>query len=349
MSNHEMASADMSSDKALDAQPQVPVTRRATPALAGRLRLRQLLLLSTVAEVGNLRRAAAMLQMTQPAATRLLQELEHRLGGPLFERSSRGMTLTPEGHVALARARRALHDVDAIADDLVQHRLGHGLRVRIGVPASIAGVLLPRALSRFKQSSPTTTVEIVEGAQDALMQSLRAGGLDLVLGRALVEAHAGYVHPELLLEERFSIVTGIAVEGRRPRFTLRQLVDEPWILPPRGVPVRMGIDTAFLAAAGRLPMDVIECASLLVIQQMLLSERRFAMMPEHVAAHYARRGLVARVSCALPDIRGPLSLFTLHDAALLPAARLLQEALRAVAGELSAEGQGALQGPAPAR
>lgn len=344
-----MASDDMTSDNVPATDAVVPVSRRAVPALAGRLRLRQLLLLRTVAEVGNLRRAAALLQMTQPAATRLLQELEHRLGGALFERSSRGMTLTAEGQVALARAMRALHDVDAIADDLAQHRLGHGLRVRIGVPASIAGVLLPRALSRFKQCSPTTTVEIVEGAQDALMQALRAGALDLVLGRALVEAHAGYVQPELLLEERFTIVTGIAVDGRRPRFSLRQLVDEPWILPPRGVPVRMGIDTAFLAAAGRLPMDVIECASLLVIQQMLLSERRFAMMPEHVAAHYARRGLVARVSCAMPDIRGPLSLFTLHDAALLPAAKLLQESLRAVAGELSREGQGGAQAAALVR
>ncbi len=339
----------MTSDNVQTDDAAFPVSRRTVPALAGRLRLRQLLLLRTVAEVGNLRRAAAMLQMTQPAATRLLQELEHRLGGALFDRSSRGMTLTAEGQLALARAMRALHDVDAIADDLAQHRLGHGLRVRVGVPASIAGVLLPRALSRFKQSSPTTTVEIVEGSQDALMQALRAGALDLVLGRALVEAHAGYVQPELLLEERFTIVTGIAVEGRRPRFTLRQLVDEPWILPPRGVPVRMGINMAFLAAAGRLPMDVIECASLLVIQQMVLSERRFAMMPEQVAAHYARSGLVARVSCTLPDIRGPLSLFTLRDAALLPAARLLQESLRIVAIDLSREGRSVAPSSTPAR
>ncbi|MGA1318851.1 MAG: LysR family transcriptional regulator, partial [Rubrivivax sp.] len=103
----------MTSDNVPATDAVVPVSRRAVPALAGRLRLRQLLLLRTVAEVGNLRRAAALLQMTQPAATRLLQELEHRLGGALFDRSSRGMTLTAEGQVALARAMRALHDVDA--------------------------------------------------------------------------------------------------------------------------------------------------------------------------------------------------------------------------------------------
>jgi DNA-binding transcriptional LysR family regulator len=307
------------------------------PALAGRLRLRQLLLLRTVAELGNLRRAAALLQMTQPAATRLLKELENRLGCALFERTSRGMTPTAEGRVALARATRVLHDVDAIADDLHQYRLGHGARARIGVIGSMGGVLLPRAVARFKCSSPTTTIEIVEGAQESLVQSLRAASLDFVIGRAPNEAHGPDIQTELLLEERFTIVTGVSVDGRKPRFTLRELVDEPWILPPRGVPVRVRIDTAFLAAAGRAPIDVIESASLLVSQQILHNDRRFALMPEHVAAHFARRGLLARVVCPIPDIRGPLSLFTLRDTTPLPAVRLLLESLRAVAGEVAGE------------
>ena len=307
------------------------------PALTGRVRLRQLLLLRTVAELGNLRRAAALLQMTQPAATRLLKELESRLGCALFERTSRGMTPTPAGRVALARATRVLHDVDAIADDLRQYHLGHGARARIGVIGSMGGVLLPRALARFKRSSPTTTIEIVEGAQESLVQSLRAASLDFVIGRAPNDAHGHDIQAELLLEERFTIVTGLSVEGRKPRFTLRELVDEPWILPPRGVPVRVRIDTAFLAAAGRVPGDVIESASLFVSQQILHNDRRFALMPEHVAAHFARRGLLARVACPVPDIRGPLSLFTLRDTAPLPAVRLLLESLRAVAAEVAGE------------
>jgi DNA-binding transcriptional LysR family regulator len=306
------------------------------PALAGRVRLRQLLLMRTIADVGNLRGAAAALQMTQPAATRLLKEFEHRLGSVLFERSARGMTPTAEGRVVLARATRVLNDVDAIAEDLHHHRLGHGARTRIGVIASFAGVLLPRALARLKQDSPTTTVEIVEGAQDALIQALRNGSLDLVLGRALSESHAQDVQAELLFEERFAIVTGLSVAGRRRRFTLEQLVDEPWILPPRGVPVRVRIDSAFLAAAGRTPVDVIESASLFVNQQILHNERRFALMPDHAAAHFARRGLIARVACQLPEIFGPLTLFTLRDAAPLPAAVRLFDALRQVAREAAA-------------
>lgn len=316
-----------------DTGPETDVGPRAAPALTGRIRLRQLLLLRTVAEVGNLRRAAALLQMTQPAATRLLRELEDRLGSPLFERSSRGMTLTAEGHVALARATRALHDIDAIADDLQQHRQGQGSRTRIGVPGSIAGVLLPRAVTRFKRSLPTTTVEIVEGTQEALLQALRSGSLDMVIGRAPTELHASDVRAELLLEERFAIVTGPWGQGRKPRFALEDLVDQPWILPPRGVPVRVRIETAFLAATGRTPVDVIESASLHVSQQLLQQERRFALMPEHLAAHHARRGLIARVSCPIPDIHGPLTLFTLRDTALLPAARLMLAALQAVVTE----------------
>ena len=333
MSNAYFEPVDIFFGMAVPATASTSRTPRVNPALAGRVRLRQLLLLKTIADVGNLRRAASLLQMTQPAATRLLKELEHRLGSVLFDRSPQGMTPTGEGRVVLARAARVLHDVDAIAEDLQHHRLGNGARTRIGVIGSFAGVLLPKALSRLKQDSATTTVEIVEGAQDALIQALRTGSLDLVLGRALSESHADDIQAELLFEERFTIVTGVSVEGRKRRFTLQQLVDEPWILPPRGVPVRVRIDSAFLAAAGRTPADVIESASLLVNQQILDNERRFALMPDHAAGHYARRGLVARVNFTLPEIFGPLTLFTLQDAKPMPAALMLLEALRQVAPE----------------
>ena len=160
------------------------------------------------------------------------------------------------------------------------------------------------------------------GAITLTSAQARAAGVNDGAGSAMSKVTGGSL-----------IVTGVSVEGRKRRFTLQQLVDEPWILPPRGVPVRVRIDSAFLAAAGRTPADVIESASLLVNQQILDNERRFALMPDHAAGHYARRGLVARVNCTLPEIFGPLTLFTLQDAKPMPAALMLLEALRQVAPE----------------
>ncbi len=79
---------------------------------------------------------------------------------------------------------------------------------------------------------------------------------------------------------------------------------------------------------------MIESASLLVNQQLLDEGGRFALMPEHVATHYARRGLVAPVACDLPDIHGPLALVTLSERRLLPAAASFLDGLRQVVSEM---------------
>lgn len=302
--------------------------------LAARVKMRQLALATAIGETRNLRLAAQRLGTTQPAATRLLQDLEWALGARLFERSPRGMTPTAEGAAALAHMARALNDIDAIRTELDALGAGASGRVRVGVLGSIATLILPRSISRLKALAPHTTVEITEGTHDVLVAGLRLGELDAVLGRTLTDVRAADLRFELLLEERFAVVTGVGQRGWRSRRSLATLVDAPWILPPQGVPARQRLDAAFLAAAGRVPRDVIESASLLVNQQLLDEGGRFALMPEHVATHYARRGLVAPVACDLPDIHGPLALVTLSERRLLPAAASFLDGLRQVVSEM---------------
>lgn len=317
--------------------------------LAARVKLRQLALATAIGETRNLRLAAQRLGTTQPAATRLLQDLEWALGTKLFERSPRGMSPTAEGAAALAHMTRALNDIDAIRAELDALGAGASGRVRVGVLGSIATLILPRSISRLKAGSPHTTVEITEGTHDVLVAGLRSGELDAVLGRTLTDVRAADLRFELLLEERFAVVTGVGQRGLRSRRGLATLVDAPWILPPQGVPARQRLDAAFLAAAGRVPRDVIESASILVNQQLLDEGGRYALMPEHVAAHYARRGLVARVACDLPDIYGPLALVTLRERRLLPAAAGFLDGLRQVVAELRlpASSAGIKRQPAP--
>src|SRR5450631_3885935 len=81
-------------------------------AILKRLKSRQMLLLIALQEMRSLRKAAASLNMTQPTATKLLQDLEHAIGLPLFDRGRRGVQPTNYGEVMIRHARLVLADLD---------------------------------------------------------------------------------------------------------------------------------------------------------------------------------------------------------------------------------------------
>src|SRR3990170_3396374 len=97
-----------------------------------RLKLRQLLLLRALRDSGNLRRSAAALNLTQPAATRMLQDLENTLGLKLFERSQRGMAPTPYGEAMIRHAGAVLADLDSAREELSALADGSHGRVAVG-------------------------------------------------------------------------------------------------------------------------------------------------------------------------------------------------------------------------
>ncbi|MFO1295143.1 MAG: LysR family transcriptional regulator [Rubrivivax sp.] len=108
------------------------------PALM-RLRTRQLLLAAALGRERHLGRAAAELGISQPAATRLLQELEETLGARLFERNARGMTPTPAGEVLVRYARQVLNDFGAARRELAALAAGLHGTLRVGsVPSAAA-------------------------------------------------------------------------------------------------------------------------------------------------------------------------------------------------------------------
>ena len=300
-------------------------------ALAARIKSRQMVLALSIAESNSLRQAAERLHMTQPGATRMLQDLERILKVNLFERTPRGMKPTSAGEVVLAHLRRAASDLNAIQDDLVVLQSGISGRVRIGVIGSMAALLLPRSITALKARAPNVTVEIIEGTHDVLLAGLRSGELDVAVIRTSTELQASDLRFELLFTERFLVVTDSRQRFRTKVMDLAQLVDRPWILPPHGVPVRQRLDAAFMASAGRVPMDVIESASILVNQQLLDEGGRFALMPENVARHYEKLELVNIVKVSLPEISGQLTLVGLADRVLMPVVSDFLEDMRTVA------------------
>jgi DNA-binding transcriptional LysR family regulator len=304
------------------------------PALLRRLKLRQLVLLRALGESGNLRRSAAALSLTQPAATRMLQELEKTLGLKLFERSPRGMARTPYGDAMIRHAAAVLADLDSAREELAALADGSHGRVAVGTLMSTSSLLLPRTIARAKVRAPRLQVAVQEGTHEQLLHALLNGDLDLMLGRVLPGTGQEAVAVEILYREEFRVVCGAAnpLAGRRAK--LGELVDRPWILPPPAVPLRQRLDALFLSQNGRRPTNLVESVSVLTNLTLLRESAALGVLPAETAKQYARLGVLAEVGVSLKGILGPVALVTRRNHARSPAAEAFLHELRTVAHEL---------------
>lgn len=297
--------------------------------LQGRLKLRQLLLVSTLGELGNLHKSAERLAMTQPTATKLLQELETTMGVPLFERSKRGMTPTPYGVALIRHARGLLADLNGARQEIHALASGAAGTLAIGAMASTASVVLPRAVAALSARHPTLQISIVEGTHAMLVTSLKAGGLDLMLGRVMGGSEMDDLQCEVLYQDDFCIVSGPTHPlARSRRLTLKALVEERWVLPPPAAPLRQRLDILFMSQAGSRPRHAVESVSLLTNLRMIQESRMLGVMPTDIARHFAHSRLVAILPVTLDDVFGPVALITRPGRALSPAAMAFIEALR---------------------
>lgn len=147
-----------------------------------RIKFRHLDAFSAIARARSFKVAAEQLNLSQPAISKTLKELEEILGVVVMERSRSGVALTPQGEVFLqfaeqstAALRHGLRSISANTSTAGQ--------LKLGALPSVASSLLPAAVSSFAAKSPETRVEVHEGPHHDLTARLRSGGLDLVIGR----------------------------------------------------------------------------------------------------------------------------------------------------------------------
>ena len=155
--------------------------------------LRQFRYFVAVAESGSVAAASRMLNIAQSALTKSLLELEAELGNPLFARSSKGMSLTPQGHRFLVSARKVIGSVaDALRLQPGEASSGLSGVLSLGVTSLVAGYYLSELFSRFRRNCPAVEVFVTEDAPRFLEHLLINGELDvaIMVSNALSEPQA---------------------------------------------------------------------------------------------------------------------------------------------------------------
>ncbi len=297
--------------------------------IRARLKTRQLLLLVAMEEEGNIHRAAQVLNMTQPAASKLLKNLEDVLGVQLFDRLPRGMRPTCYGESMIRHARMVLANLSQAYDEVESLKAGRFGQVSVGAITAPGMTLLPPAIAVVKQKHPSLRVSLQIETSDVLMERLNQGKLDMVVGRLFEQHDKSKVRYEVLAEEPVSAIARPGHPLRSvPHLGLRDLVSPGWIVPPAGSVLRHRFELMFQQEGLAAPGNLIETTALLFVTKMLEQSDMLGVVATDVARYYAEHGLVALLPIRLPCKMDAFGIITHTDRLLSPAAKVLLQALR---------------------
>jgi DNA-binding transcriptional LysR family regulator len=295
------------------------------------LKTRHLVLLVELGRHASIVHAAEAAGLTQPGASKLIGELEHALGVTLFERLPRGVVPTWYGEVLIRRAGAALAEMDAAHQEIMEGVAGIGGRVCIGSVLGPAASLVPQAIKLLKARSPRTQVAVSVDTSRTMVEELRAGELDIVIGRIVDPAAAAELDFEPLADEPQHLIVRAAHPwlGRRD-LVLDDLAGAAWILPAGGR-VRDQLMALFVSKGLEQPVDIVETISLPLIPRLLLDSDRIVALPRELVQAQLEAGLLSLLPFDInlrADVYGIVTRKRHH---LSPAAEAMLAALREAA------------------
>jgi LysR family transcriptional regulator of abg operon len=229
-----------------------------------------------VIESGSLGDAARRLKTSQPTLTRSVKLLEKSVGGAVFDRTPHGMRPTALGRALERRARIIVGEIDSARrelDDLVAARRG---KVVVGAGPVFGGMILPRAVARFQAKHPTIDVAIVQGQMRETLPGVRTGEIDCAFHSAPDDLAREDLAHRVLLRGQVPLIVARRDHplAAKKRVTLKEVLEQPWMLPRQPDVLRSRFEAAFMRAGLEPPRPMIEYTSVMSVPRFLLANRQ---------------------------------------------------------------------------
>ena len=296
--------------------------------LRSRLRYKHLCLLVALDEHRNLHRAAKVVHLSQPSASKVVHDLELLFGTPLFDRLPTGMQPTELGAVVLIFARRALGDLKRVANLLDQRRQARGEQLIIGISTNLQPDIVAQALLDMKRSRPGLVMKFHTDSPNEVIDRLVDGAVDLVLGSFSDDVPLDAVSRDVVCREPLCII------ARRdhpltdePTLHLRDLERGPWIIHPNLSSSGEVVQRLLLQAGLKPPGDALESNSLAMTMHLLLNSDSITILPESIARASLQAGQVVRLPIAIKGESIDFEVLTRREDPGSPAAREFQLSL----------------------
>jgi DNA-binding transcriptional LysR family regulator len=300
--------------------------------LARGMKLSHLQMMVAFAESGQIGRAAESLGIAQPAASRLLSEIEAILGLPVRVRAGRGVVLTEAGHTLAERAARVMQELAEAGREVAEIAAGGVGRVRIGaVTAPALDIVLP-ALRTARLSHPRIESEVVVAASDILCAQLASGRLDFVIGRVPAGVDADLFEGRVIAPEPIALVVR---KGHRlaatPPPDAQELMGYDWVMPGEESPLTQAVLARLSVLGLPRPSQRLSTASFLLTLAMLRQSNVVAPLAQAVADQFAEGpdAPLVQVNINLGIEVSPYSLLTRKGARLTAAADTILKLIRA--------------------
>ncbi|MDD7970923.1 LysR family transcriptional regulator [Roseinatronobacter alkalisoli] len=296
------------------------------------LRLPHLRLLVALKSTGQMSGAASNIAITQPAASRLMGELEKIVGAPLYERHAKGVSLTLSGSLLADKAHAMLRQLDDARNEI--RELVDGVRghVRIGAVTGPALEIVIPALRKLRDAFPEIEISVDVETSDKLIDSLLSRDLDFYIGRLPHGIDARAVRMRCIGPEPLALITHVNHPLTQLRnVSIHQCLPYDWVMqPPNGL-MRREVETYLLENGYPIPERILSTSSLLLTLGIISETNAIAPVARSVAEFYSRRsglgGNIALLDMVDEIAISPYSIVLPSGTELSPAARRVLSAL----------------------
>ena len=271
-----------------------------------------------VAEHGSFRKAAEALNLSQPALSAHVRDLEDGIGVSLLSRTTRSVRLTREGEHFLVRSKRALYEIQSAVRELQDEAALRRGRITVACVPTIASSMLPHALARLAERYPEIRVHILDEVAESLYQRLLNRDADLGIGPA--PPRSSDITFETLTNDHFiAVYPRKHALAKRKTVTLEDLARFPFLaLAPR-TNVRTILDRAF-AEAGHALDPVYEVSHHYTLGGMVEAGLGVTALPS-MSLSMIGHPLLESARIVEPEITRDIGLLRRRDEAATPAAR----------------------------
>ena len=288
------------------------------------MNVKQLRAFVTVAKYQSFAQAGEHLHVSQPALSLTIKALEDNLGGALLTRTTRSVSLTPEGEVLLPLARRLLADWDDTEEMLRQRFTLQLGRVSVAAMPSFAGNLLPQSLKVFRQRYPKVNVTVHDVINEQVLELVRHRRVELGIGFEPDGNEALRFHP-LYMDRFVAVVPADSPLARQPQVRWQELLAEDFIALQRPSAVRLLLEQHLVAGHGKLAV-AFESHQLSTIGRMVASGLGVSAVPALCIGQMQELGARC-VPLVEPTVERRIGVIALADHKLSRAAEALLDVL----------------------
>ena len=300
------------------------------------LNVRQMLDLLAIVEQGGVTAAAKTLNVSQPALTRSIQQLEDSLDVELLAREGRGVVPTRFGLSLAEHARTIEAELRHATRNLSDLRTVEAGHLVIGASPTGLATLVGPTLSRLHDEIPGLTVEVRNDPFEIQLDDLDNGEIDIVIGALWGAKTHEHLVEEILFQNSMSVILRSDHRlTRRKNLSFSDLTDETWIIARGSAAIRQLVANEFRFEGSELPVFTIETDSMLCVKSLLLASDFISANPAELFATEIERGVLATLPLRWHSGTRPIG-FTLREhGTITPALAALIDILRDVGREIA--------------